>query len=66
MSALPWYARAWRFPQCIWLRWKIHSSEEWVSECAANGIFDTVAVRIARADLDVMRLELAILERTQP
>ncbi len=58
--------RLWRLPRCLWLRYKIYSGEEWIAECAENGIFDSVSLRVAQADLDVMRLELSLLEGKQP
>jgi hypothetical protein len=45
-----------------WLRFKIHSNEEWIEDCARNGIYGTVNLQYVERETQALRVELAIVE----
>jgi hypothetical protein len=44
------------------LRWNIDSTEQWLAECAADGLVDSLSLRHFRMQLQADRVQLAQLE----
>lgn len=55
-------ARFWRWVRCAWLRARIWMTEDWLRDCARDGITDSLNLRAFRRDLEALRVQLAILE----
>lgn len=55
-------ARAWRWVRCMWLRARICWTEDWLRDCARDGITDSLNLREFRRELEAMRCALATLE----
>jgi len=51
-----------RAVRVAWLRFEIDSAEEWIKDCAADGIFNTEHLRRLDLHLQAMRVQLAIAE----
>jgi hypothetical protein len=54
--------RAVRQVRMAWLRFKIHSNEEWIENCEAQGIRGTVNLQYTERETQALRVELAIVE----
>lgn len=58
----PWWSRAWRAVLRQWKRWQIRSTEQYLRDCARDGLSDSLSLREFRLQLEELRVELALLE----
>ncbi len=58
-------ARAWRSVRSAWLRWEIWAAEDWIKQCAGDGILQSRSLRECRRQIEELRVQLALLENGQ-
>lgn len=54
-----------RVQRCLriwWLRFEIHSAEQWIADCAREGIAGTDSLLALRFSVQQLRVQLAIAE----
>lgn len=49
--------------ELAWVRWCLSSDEQWVRECQADGILNSVSLRYIRAEAEAKRVRIASLEQ---
>lgn len=58
----PLWPRAWIGLQCAVLHMQIALTEDWLADCARDGLHESLALTEFRADLERMRCRVAYLE----
>lgn len=58
----PLWHRLRRRVRIWWLRFEIHSAEQWIADCAREGIAGTDSLLALRFSVQQLRVQLAIAE----